>query len=1007
MRNHNNELLRTLISEGSAYISLYDYHPDAISIMDLEGKYIHANPAALQLTGYSLDTLIDLPSYEMFTSENMERRNFYLQRAKEKESHHFDLCFRDKQSQEIEMSVTYIPIIVKDEVVGVYSISRDVSEHRHTQKRLEQSEKLLQTIHQQAKDIIAFTDQDGTFVTISSGLQELLGYSPEELIGRSFVELCATGNSTENYGQYFKSGLLTTEIQHKQGHKVWIEASIQQVKDNEENSEKFLIIARNITPRKQAEAHLERSERNLRRAQRIAQIGSWEWDMVQGKLTCSEELHQIYRMNINDQPDPLAAWLSLVHPEDLEHMQQVITDATEGIASEDYFRILPVSGQVRVMFSQTDVEKDEKGQIRRIVGIVQDITERHKMEQRLRTSEKQYRLISENSLDLISRHALDGQYNYLYASPASYSLLGYTPDQLINTSPYDYIHPEDRHIIQDELSAQLATSQKYSITVRFRHKEGHYLWLESTGKYTYEESSGDLIELTCISRDVTDRRISERKLQESQQRYKSLFEYSPSAVYSMTLQGQFQTLNPHLATLTGYSKEELLKMNMTDLIEKGDLGRTVEHFDVAVTGIPQKYETTIVRKDKEHRELSVTNVPIYVDQHIVGVYGLANDITERTRYVQQIEKLSYEHALILNSVSEGIYGTDIEGKTIFMNPAACKMLGYLLGELIGKDTHELIHHTKSDGSLFPIEDCFIHTTFMDGKPRFVNEEVFFRKDGSSFLVQYRVTPLYNREQIIGVVVVFTDITNEREIIRAKELAEQAALAKSEFLAMMSHEIRTPMNGIIGMTDLLLESDLLEEQREYADIISQSSRALLNILNDVLDFSKIEAGKLALDNQLFALDECVSGVVDLFMKLAEDKGIALSYAIDKNIPDAIIGDPGRIRQVLVNLVGNALKFTVQGSIDVTVKNLATLQDEMLWLEFSVKDTGMGIPTHQMHRLFQSFSQLHPVINRKQGGTGLGLAISKKMVELMGGTIEVESREHEGSEFRFTLFCGSSA
>jgi PAS domain S-box-containing protein len=406
----------------------------------------------------------------------------------------------------------------------------------------------------------------------------------------------------------------------------------------------------------------------------------------------------------------------------------------------------------------------------------------------------------------------------------------------------------------------------------------------------------------------------------------------------------------------------------------------------------------------------------------VGVIERAKSEAESGRQTaqlltQDLNRLQRDHELVLNAIGEGIHCIDCDGQIIFENPAASRLLGWQISELCGRPAHITMHHTRADGSNYPQCDCPIYTTLRTGISQRVDDEVFWRKDGTSIPVEYMTTPMRDvNGMIVGATVVFTDITERKQIEQAlqrqqtelhvaKEAAEGASRAKSEFLAHMSHEIRTPLNGIIGLADLVLETELSSTQRDYLDMTKTSADSLLGIVNDVLDLSKIEAGKLTLEQVAFDLLDMLRKTAQTLRTRATVKALQLHLKIGPDVPPWVVGDSLRLRQILINLVDNAIKFTKQGSITLGLE-AGEQTSERCELRFSVIDTGVGIPPEKQELIFAAFTQSDSSTTREFGGTGLGLTICSQLVAQMGGRIWVESKYGHGTAFHFNVFTASA-
>ena len=405
---------------------------------------------------------------------------------------------------------------------------------------------------------------------------------------------------------------------------------------------------------------------------------------------------------------------------------------------------------------------------------------------------------------------------------------------------------------------------------------------------------------------------------------------------------------------------------------------------------------------------------------IDGVNDMLDQIQHRDRQLQdhqealedlvaqrtsELERLHRQVELILKTAGEGIIGLNNQGEITFANPAASYMLQWPPEELQGQDLHHIVHEHSANDTPCAQPDCQLHQVTKETTLSSEGHDVFWRKDGTPFPVEYLSAPIRDSDSlVIGMVMTIRDITEQKRfeaaLFEAMQKAEQANHAKSRFLANMSHEIRTPMNGLLGMSELLLQSTQTPKQRQFTESLHRSGQHLLGIINDILDFSKIEAQKLELETIDFSLHQTIEDTVQLFAEPAQKKELELICHIEPTVPNAVQGDPGRIRQILTNLVGNAIKFTASGEIYVHA-SLHHTEGNTLEVQFEVEDTGMGIPDEAQSRIFDSFSQADGSTTRKFGGTGLGLTIAKQLVELMGGHISVMSHEGRGTTFLFTI------
>jgi two-component system sensor histidine kinase/response regulator len=498
---------------------------------------------------------------------------------------------------------------------------------------------------------------------------------------------------------------------------------------------------------------------------------------------------------------------------------------------------------------------------------------------------------------------------------------------------------------------------------------------------------------------------AQEALIESECRFRDLFYDAPVGYHELDVEGRITNVNTTELLMLGYSSQEMIGKHVWEFIEDSEHASKTFAKKLAGTQALGTVERSFRRKDGTFMAVQLHDRMLNDPSgRMTGIRATLQDIGERKQSEQALIESERRFRDLFENASDLVCTMDLAGNLTSLNKSGERLTGYTHNEAVSMNlaqlvTPEMLGITREMMNRKMEQD--ITTTY---------EVEIIRRDGGKLTVEISSRLLHQQGKAIGIQAIGRDVTQrkqvEAELERARDAAIESSRVKSEFLANMSHEIRTPMNGILGMTDLALDTDLNPEQREYLEIAKSSTHSLLTIINDILDFSKMEAGMLDLEIIDFSVQDTIAAAARTVALRAHEKGLELCFEVSADVPASLLGDPGRLRQIVVNLIGNAVKFTATGEIIVRVAEESRTDNEMV-LHFSVSDTGIGIPFEKQNLVFGAFAQADGSTTRQYGGTGLGLAICSQLVEIMGGRIWVESEEGLGSTFHFTVPFGLPA
>lgn len=947
------------------------------------------------------------PSFEeaisLFPSDARETMRSAMQKTIETgEPYDLELPKFTTKGRSIWIRTQGSAVMENGKAIKLQGATHDITERKRVEESLRLSDRAMQSISQGV--LIAGPDQ--LILTANAAFTAITGYTEAEIQGKNcrFLQGPLTDPGTVrkirkklNDGVEFSGEILNYR---KDGSLFWNELIISPVKNDQGHLTHFVGITRDVTARKAAGEELLSSEQKLEIT--LQSIGD--------ALIATDAEGLITRMNAT--AENLTGWphteaidrsLSEVfhlasHDSNtaLENSWSVVMGPGEPFKKANQVAMFARDGrEYRISLSAASI-LDPSGSMVGMVLVFRDVTEEYRVRQDLATTAELLERTGEMAriggweLDLRTMkvfwsqetcriHEIDD-----FCAPAL--------EQAIN-----FYTPEARPIIRAAVEASIEHGTPFDLDLPMITAKGRHIYVRAQGSAVVENNK--VVKLLGAFQDISDRKWAEESMKVSERALQSISQ-------GVLIAGPDRcviSVNAAFTAITGYLEAEIKGKNclflqgaLTDPRSLQTLRDALDR-KVAFFGEILNY-----RKDGSTFWNELTFSPVNDDQgRLINFIGITRDITDRKRSEKIVKENETRFRTLCESSPFGIFRTNKAGKCTYTNRRWQEIFGLNLEESLGDGWTRSVH---------PVDKAKVYDKWQKSTALAKTFSMDFRvqrRDGTTSYIFVQARPVIMDDQSqVGYVGSVTDISKrkqtELELMNAKEAAEKASRIKSEFLATMSHEIRTPMNGIIGMTSLMLENPLIPGQQEMLEAVRESGDALMTLINDILDFSKIESEMLELVEQEFDLPNLIDGVMDLFAHRLVNKKLELAVIIHPEVPAQMMGDPGRLRQILVNLVGNAIKFTETGEVVLIVDwDAETMATPAPRLRFQVCDTGIGLSPAQQNLLFHPFTQADSSTTRSHGGTGLGLIISKRLVELMGGDIGMKSEPNIGSTFWFTL------
>jgi PAS domain S-box-containing protein len=975
------------------------------------------NRGAEAVLGYAATEAIGKPMAFIVAPERLPLLPAFTARALEGNaiSQYESVCVH-KDGRKIHVAVTASAIRnPAGAAVGISAILRDISERRES----EQARALLASIVESSDDAIKGVSADGTVVSWNRGAEELFGYTSEEIIGKNIAILVPTDRSCEmlqHLGTILNGGVVSTfdtVRQRRDGRAIDVSLSISPIRDSTGKIVGASAIARNIGPRLQVERRLHESEERFRGVFEHAPIGIVVSGMGGRFIRLNTGFCRM--LGYSEQELMAKSWAELTHPDDRELSQRTFVRmrSEPNSCAEMEKRYIHRSGAVVWVRMRISKVEESGGHPPYFVVHVEDITERKRTEEALSESEDRFRVMADCCPTLMWVTDAKGEVQFI--NRAHREFCGTTREQVEGGQWQLLIHPDDAPKNWEAFQRAVEGHTPFGHEARVRRADGEWRWVGTHAAPRFSPA-GAFLGHVGLSSDITDRMQAERAIRDSQKFAQSTIDALSSHVCVLDETGtiiavnrawkNFAVANRKPDSGDGDPEGVGEGANYLAVCDRAAGAGSIESVEAAagirsvLEGMRRQYSIEYPCHAPNEQRWFIARVTQFLSSGLPRILVEHINITERKQGEQALRQSEEKFRQLAENVHEVFW---------MMPPSADEILyvSPAYEQVWGRTCESLYRNPMAwVDAIHPDDLERAHAVFarqIQGE-RVDSEYRIRTPDGQEKWIRDRAFPVRDEAgQLIRVVGIAEEITGrkryEAELITAREGADAANQAKSRFLANMSHEIRTPMNGVIGMLQLLAETDLTPEQQRYAAVAQNSGYDLLALIDNILDLSKIEARRIVLEKRNLSVCDTVHGVAELLRVQAGAKGLRIHQNLAPEIPALLRGDGHRLRQVLTNLAANAIKFTDRGEIRLEAA-LESRSGDTAMVRFSVTDTGIGIRPDQAAALFSPFVQADASTTRKYGGTGLGLAISRELVELMGGRIGVDSREGQGSTFWFT-------